>query len=397
MKKALSFNLQPKSRLILSITLVILTSLAACSPGVTGENSSTENSSSQNSQFMSSSSCNFSDRAQAGQMTVATADNLSLTRSNGETLPLKVYYPEAPGTYPTIIFSHGGGGSKDFYAALGRHWASHGYISIHPTHADSIELRGRDFIRELGEYAMTNGEAWAERAGDISLIIDSLDQITQQAPSLQGKFDPQQIGVGGHSFGAYTAQLVGGATVDLPNGPQNKSFADQRVKALLLLSPQGRGEQGLTASSWYSMTLPMMMMTGTNDTSPAHGKGPEWRRDPFDFAPPGDKYLVFIEGANHYSFSGRLAEDSGNSGPFGGNGRRGGGSIRDRIRQRIMRNRMQQNTDPNVDQTAIFRYVQTASVSFWDAYLKKDTEAKTCLQSQALENYADQDLSVSTR
>ncbi|MFM8413544.1 MAG: hypothetical protein ACKOCX_02350, partial [Planctomycetota bacterium] len=32
----------------------------------------------------------------------------------------------------------------------------------------------------------------------------------------------------------------------------------------------------------------------------------EWKQEPYRLSPPGDKYLVVIDGANHFSFGGRL-------------------------------------------------------------------------------------------
>ena len=269
MKKIHVLRSSDRLSLVLPITLMILVILAPCSSEATSQKNPTNNSqttSSPASSLAASTSVSSSTyQPTPGPYTVEVADNLTLRKSNGQPLPLKIYYPQGKGPFPIIIFSHGGGGSKDFYAPLGEYWASHGYISIHPTHADSVSLRGKEFMRELGDYAMNNSQGWIERATDISLIIDSLKQLEQQVPQLQGRMDLNRIGVGGHSFGAYTAQLVGGATIDIPNGPKHKSLADKRVKAILLMSPQGEGQQGLTASSWQSWKLPMMVMTGTND------------------------------------------------------------------------------------------------------------------------------------
>ncbi|PSB31432.1 alpha/beta hydrolase [Chlorogloea sp. CCALA 695] len=49
-------------------------------------------------------------------------------------LPLKIYYPHAPGLFPVIIFSHGAGGSKAAFTYLSTFLASCGYICIHSTH-----------------------------------------------------------------------------------------------------------------------------------------------------------------------------------------------------------------------------------------------------------------------
>ncbi len=228
-------------------------------------------------------------------------------------LRVRLEFPLGQGPFPVIIFSHGAGGSKDCCTELTRHWASYGYVTLQPTHMDSISLR-----RPQGEKAGPNGglrggvaralddpAVWASRARDVSFLLDLLDEVERRVPALQDKLDATRIGVGGHSLGAYTAQLIGGATVDLPEG-KGKSFADARVRAILVLSGQGRGQQGLTAQSWQNLTRPMMTMTGSLDRG-ASGQGPEWKKDPFDLSPPGDKYHVYLAGASHMSFTGPRA------------------------------------------------------------------------------------------
>jgi hypothetical protein len=82
----------------------------------------------------------------------------------------------------------------------------------------------------------------------------------------------------------------------------------------------------------------MLTMTGSRDQG-AGGQGPDWKKEPYKFSPPGDKYLLFIEGANHLSFGGGLGSRS---------------SV---------------TTD----------VVKAVSLAFWDAYLKGDAGAKTSL------------------
>jgi len=212
--------------------------------------------------------------------------------------------------------------------------------------------------------------------------------------------DAQSIGVGGHSYGAYTAQLIGGATIDIPQGAKGQSFTDRRVRAILLLSPQGSGQQGLTRNSWANLKLPMMTMTGSRDRG-AQGQGPEWKEEPFKYSPAGDKYLVFIEGATHFSFSGRLAQSGGEAQTqaqgqgrpgwrlrerfSGGQGGQGGGFG---ARRRFGGGQQEEN---------IFNYVKVASVSFWDAYLKQDSQAKNYLRSDGLQADSNGDVSVSSK
>jgi predicted dienelactone hydrolase len=104
----------------------------------------------------------------------------------------------------------------------------------------------------------------------------------------------ERIGVGGHSFGAHTSMLVGGAVVY----PGRRSFRDPRAKCTLLISPQGVG--GLfREDSWKDYPVPALVITGSNDTSPINDTKPEDRLAPFKLGPDGRMHLVWIEGAHH--------------------------------------------------------------------------------------------------
>jgi len=165
---------------------------------------------------------------------------------------VKIYYPDGPGPFPVIIFSHGAFASREAYWALGEYWASYGYVSIHPSHDDSRKDSGyRGGLMKV----LADSSLWESRPKDISLVIDSLGEIEKRVPGLEGKLDRSRIGVGGHSYGAYTAQAIGGATVTMPGESKPRSFADPRVKAVVIMSPQGEGVMGLTSHSWDTMRL----------------------------------------------------------------------------------------------------------------------------------------------
>lgn len=355
------------TRLTLLLAICVSFLLPACSSNsANGPMTAEESSSTQQAQVSPISMY----QARFGDYTVGES-NIALDRSDRD-IPLKVYYPQGSGPFPTIIFAHGTGASKDDYSALGKYWASHGYVSIHPTYADSLSSESgqpdRGDFREKLQEILDNPEMWVERVEDTQAVIEALSAIGQETPSLQGKINPQRIGVGGHSYGAYTAQLIGGATINLPQQKAETNLHDPRVKAVLLLSPQGSGQQGLTASSWQNFQTPMMVMTGSRDQG-AQGQGPEWKTEPFELAPPGDKYLVFIEKANHFSFSGRLAQ---------------------RNQRRLGRVLLG-------DQEAIFSDVKVASLAFWDAYLKQESAGQTYLNNQSLEQASEGRVSISSK
>jgi predicted dienelactone hydrolase len=292
-------------------------------------------------------------------------------------LPVTVTYPKAKGPLPVIVFSHGAGGSGSHYFPLVRFWAGHGYVCVCPTHADSLSLRAdpapatrpadvEAALLRVVRHVLTDANGWENRPRDISFALDSLALVEAKDPNLKGLMDANRVGVGGHSYGAYTAQVIGGATVDLPGRAKGMSLADERAAAILILSGQGRDQMGLTEKSWERCTRPMMVMTGTLDRG-ARGQGPDWRLEPYKFSPPGDKYAVNIEGAHHFSFSGRAAEGGGWTAPRG---------------------LLPASMPAGIDEKAVFDYVKVATLAFWDAYLKGDPAAKAYLKSDSLPTYS---------
>lgn len=293
-----------------------------------------------------------------GPYRVAEVSDLLLhDAQRNKDLHVRIFYPDVPGRYPVIVFSHGAGGSGNCCEALTEHWASYGYVSIQPTHEDSALER-----RDAGEENLQSMQAvrdalkrpglWESRARDVSFVLDSLEELARRVPSLSGKMDVQHIGMSGHSMGSFTTEAVGGALVDLPGKP-GTSFADARVKAVLCLSPQGPGQFGLLETSFRTLRVPFLGVTGSNDNLGPIANA-EWHEKPFELSPAGDKYQVFIEGANHMSF----------------------------ISARTLQ--------PGRGQQAenILGYTNSAAMAFWDAYLKKDSSAREYLQSDGLASFS---------
>jgi len=267
---------------------------------------------------------------------------------------VRIFYPVIAGKYPVIIFSHGAGGSDTCCESLTRHWATYGYITLQPIHDDSVAQRrssGDENARfpQAVREALKNPALWESRPRDISFLMDSLAVLQKRVAGLNGKIDTSRIGVAGHSMGAYTAEAIAGALVDLPGHPA-QNFSDPRAKAILCLSPQGPGQFGLTAHSFSNISLPFMGITGSLDNLGPLANA-AWHKIPFERSQPGDKYEVFIQGASHMSFV--TAETP--------------------------------NSARSSQAAAILGHTNSASLAFWDAYLKDDPAAKKFLQSDALE------------
>jgi len=290
-------------------------------------------------------------REEDGPYRVTAVETYVLKGAGPRDIPLRLTFPAGGGPFPVIIFSHGATGTRNLYQPLITHWASHGYVCIQPDHADAGKMPGEPS-------PFTN---WKERPREIAFIIDSLEKIGRDIPGLGLQMNHRVIGIGGHSFGAHTAQLVAGTTTAF--NEQRETQQDRRPQAFLLISPQGTGPGGgLDHLSWQEVTRPFLVITGTNDFG-RKGNDWSWRTEPYRYAPSAEKYLVVIEDAYH-GFGGVVgaAYSGRGSGP--------------------------DNPDHR-------RYVKSSAMAFWDAYLKDEAEARTFLRSGQLETMSGRKVTMS--
>jgi predicted dienelactone hydrolase len=270
-------------------------------------------------------------------------------------VPVKIYYPESgDGPFPVIIFSHGLGGSREGYAYLGNHWASHGYISVHVQHLGSDSAVWQDVppaerLQALRR-SVLNLQNSLNRPLDISFAIDQLTKMNSEDLLLKHRLDLDHIGVAGHSFGGFTTLAVAGEVFFGLTGNVH-SDADPRVKAAIAMSaPAPLNKRDLDAS-FAKIKIPIFHMTGTLDDSPIGETKAGDRRIPFDHIKNAQEYLVTFKDADHMVFSGHIPGQ--------------GGGERDPFFQ---------------------KFILSSSTAFWDAYLKDDTKAKKWLADGGFES-----------
>jgi predicted dienelactone hydrolase len=275
--------------------------------------------------------------------------------------------PDAPGRFPLVVFSHGAGGSRAAFPELTARWASHGYIVVLPTHADSVELRrrsGEDLSRLRRDLdSLRRDVKPIDRLADVTFLLDSIAIIQDRITGLRdrdgaGRIDRERVGMAGHSAGALTTQMAAGVKVrGVAPGAllEARSVGDKRIDAAILISGQGTTNRMFTDQSWNGLSMPMLVITGSKDVAAVGSETPASRREPFDRAKPGDKYLVFIEGATHSSYQGK-----------------GPGLGLDRERP------------SDAELKMITSVTSSATLAFLDLYLKDDAAARAYLESEAL-------------
>lgn len=270
-------------------------------------------------------------------------------------VPLKIYLPGQQRA-PLILLSHGLGGSREAGTYLGEHWAARGFVVVAMQHAGSDEEVWKDVPRAqrlASMKAAVNGASFTGRMRDVPATLDQLEEWNQAAGHfLHGRMDLGNIGMAGHSYGAITTQALCGQSYRI----RGQAFADDRIDAGLALSPSPP-QFGDAAVAFGNITRPMMLMTGTEDQSVIGQSTPEARRKVYAAMPPGSKYQLVLDGAGHMAFSD--------------------------LPERVAPPRHLEY------HTAI----KTLSTAFWEAYLKKNTTARTWVDGdQPTTVLADKDL-----
>ena len=219
-------------------------------------------------------------------------------------LPLRVYLPESAKPAPVILFSHGLGGSRDNNPYLGNHWAKRGYLVVfvqHPGSDESVWKSKPALQRMTAMKQAASLDNLIARGKDIPFVIDTLTTWNQDKKHpLHGRMNLDVIGMSGHSFGANTTQSVAGQVY-----PGSRlSFTEPRIDAAVMMSP-GPPAIGDPAKAFGSISIPCLLMTGTEDDSPIGKQTPEDRLKVFPHLTNAPAWQVVFDGANHMDFGQR--------------------------------------------------------------------------------------------
>lgn len=219
-------------------------------------------------------------------------------------LPVRVYLPTSKGPAPVILFSHGLGGARTNSVYLGEHWASRGYVAVFMQHPGSDESVWKNVPQSERLAAMKDAASVDNamlRIKDVSVVLDALTTWNATAGhALEKRLDLSHVGMSGHSFGAVTTQAVSGQS--FPFSPIDPR--ERRISAAVMMSPS-MPRRGDPKKAFASVSIPWLLMTGTHDEAIIGKQTAESRQQVFPLLPPGDKYQVVFDGAEHSAFSDR--------------------------------------------------------------------------------------------
>lgn len=273
---------------------------------------------------------------------VTAADLTVKDEKRDREIPLRVYLPADKAPAPVVLFSHGLGGSRMGSVFLGEHWAACGYVAVFVQHPGSDEAVWKEAALLQKFSALkdaANLQNYVARLEDVPAVLNQLEQWNQAAGHpLSVRMDLARVGMSGHSFGAITTQAVSGQWLPLT---ANK-FTDPRIKSAVIMSPSAPPLGGKKA--FADVKIPWLLMTGTKDLASIGNATMESRLTVFPALPPGGKYELVLDGAEHSVFTDRALP--------GESGKR----------------------NPNHH-----KVILALSTAFWDATLRGDAEAKAWL------------------
>ena len=188
-------------------------------------------------------------------------------------LKIRIIYPDGPGPFPVIFFSHGGGRAEylDGYNAFTDHWASHGYVVLQPTHLDAV-LSAKDFGMMVSKPFTGVDPLTQARLDDLKYMADTLPAIEWNIVGLRGKLNHDQLIMAGHSRGSATTMLIAGVQLQDPRDGTIVDGQDDRFKAFLFLSEPGNAAF-MPKQPWRQIAdKPVLVTTGTNDFGAVAGR-----------------------------------------------------------------------------------------------------------------------------
>ncbi|NEP60299.1 MAG: alpha/beta hydrolase [Symploca sp. SIO2G7] len=244
--------------------------------------------------------------------------------SRNAPIPADIYLPTLQGqrqrNRPTVIISHGLGSDRTSYGYLGRHLASHGFVTINVEHPGSNGEQINALLVGQSATVVAN-EEFTERPWQISALLNYLEREATQYGNL---INFAQVGVVGQSFGGYTALALSGASINFdalrascppsslslnvslllqcqagqlaePN-QTTLSLQDGRVRAAIAINPITSVLFG-EASMGQITTPTMIVASGADTVAPALQE----QLVPFTWLTQPDRYLLLMRQGTHFS------------------------------------------------------------------------------------------------
>ena len=268
--------------------------------------------------------------AKGGYTAVLNYDTESITETwqhEGQDLQVTMLAPLVPGNYPLIVYLPGLGESSEASKLWRIAWAKAGYcvFSVQPVilgealkstpkaiPAKSNSWFSKEFdnstalkdvrnndLRYVGRLYFSQ-EQLSKRISHVLWAYAQLTQRTQNRISLFARADLSKVVIAGYDIGAQTTAAMIGETYDIAL----TSTENFRPMAAILLSPSVDVALGDITTRYKNISIPFLSVTGTEDEDPSAISTPFVRTAIWEYAPPGNKYLLILKKGKHPLLSG---------------------------------------------------------------------------------------------
>ncbi len=270
------------------------------------------------------------DPTQAGPFPTRNRGLLLRDTNRDRIIPVDLYWSNRYSHGPLIVISHGFGADRKFLTYLANHLASYGFVVASIEHPGSNVTALTTLLRETAVGDLPDqseasrilpANEFLDRPQDVSFVLDHLAWLNRHSHVLSGRLNTDEVSIIGHSMGGYTALVLAGARLSLPelqsfcqnqrsvdlspagwlqcaatdlNKP-HQSLADHRIRQVMLFNPiigQLFGQHGL-----QGVRVPTLMLTSTEDPVTPATSQQLW---PFEQL-PSEKYLITAVRGTHLS------------------------------------------------------------------------------------------------
>lgn len=241
-----------------------------------------------------------------------TDDHFAITTTyatwtaGSETYDVALTVPTKTGAFPLVIYLPALGEPRSAGEVWRTAWAQGGYavLSLQPLTEDggawsSAKARAGDFASLARE--RYSAKAMAARLAVLQSAWQELSRRQARREVLLERIDMTRVAIAGYDLGAYTAMVVAGEHLrglTLPALPMP-------VRAVIAMSPHADFSGTAFSTRYRAISTPVLSVTSDDDWD-ALGLGttPSIRRAPFEYMPPGDKYLLTMSGLSHSELAG---------------------------------------------------------------------------------------------
>ena len=231
--------------------------------------------------------------------------SLNETWSDGDTtLNVVLVGPSAIGLYPLIVYLPGLGESAQAGTLWRNAWARAGYVvlSVQAVTVDESLLRSK--LALAGEFEELARESFSSPALEARIrivdhVIAEVRRLAASGVARYASIDPTRVAIAGYDLGAQTACAIAGEARDAID----VRMIARNVGAVIVLSPYANPADAM-AQRFIGISMPVLMISGTDDGDPFGIVSPAARLKPWEFLPPGEKYLLVLSGGTHAVLAG---------------------------------------------------------------------------------------------